>query len=103
MYLLFWTFLVDSGVDSELDESVIVDDQYNRILTSAKDSILSTDFSNSTPLLPGEELGPMPSNKEIFGKAIDIFHSQINSYSSYSSNRQNYTNSSETSSRDARI
>ncbi|XP_075589303.1 uncharacterized protein LOC124496321 [Dermatophagoides farinae] len=78
---------VDSGVDSELDESVIVDDQYNRILTSAKDSILSTDFSNSTPLLPGEELGPMPSNKEIFGKITQIHQKHLREMQEFEQNQ----------------
>lgn len=61
-------FSADSGVDSELDESVIADEQFNRILASGKESVTSTDFSNATPLLPGEKLAPIPTNKEIFGK-----------------------------------
>lgn len=55
-------------MDSELDESVIADEQLARILASGKQSITSPEMANSTPLLPGEELAPIPSNNEVFGK-----------------------------------
>lgn len=57
--------LVDSGVDSELgvDESALTDEQMARMVASGKQS----EFSSGTPLLPGEELAPIPSDSEIFG------------------------------------
>ena len=57
--------LVDSGVESELGvrgDTLIRDEKIARLLASGKQS----ELSNGTPLLPGEELGPVPSDKEIF-------------------------------------
>lgn len=54
-------------MDSELgvDESVAVsEEQMARMLASGKTSELS---SGTPQLLPGEELGPIPSDSEIFG------------------------------------
>ncbi|UXI18172.1 O-mannose kinase [Sarcoptes scabiei] len=64
--------LRDSGVDSEIDDSLVTEDQFTRILASGKESLISTDFSNATPLLPGEGLAPIPTNKEIFGDKHEI-------------------------------
>lgn len=59
-------------MDSELgvDESALSsEEQMARILASGKYSELS---ANGTPLLPGEELGPIPSDSEIFGKIVQL-------------------------------
>ena len=57
-----------------MDESALSsEEQMARILASGKYSELS---ANGTPLLPGEELGPIPSDSEIFGTVVmmvDVF------------------------------
>ena len=58
-------------MDSELgvDESVVADDKIARMLASGKQS----ELSNGTPLLPGEELGQIPTDSEIFGLLFKWF------------------------------
>lgn len=68
-------------MDSELgvDESVAVsEEQMARMLASGKNSELS---SGTPQLLPGEELGPIPSDTEIFGKIKALIIKQYLSFS----------------------
>lgn len=73
-----------------MDESALSsEEQMARILASGKYSELS---ANGTPLLPGEELGPIPSDSEIFGTVVmmvDVFFPLLTSLCFLPSTRQN--------------